>query len=243
MDGEAGAAEQGALQLRGNSSLGAGVGAVPSGQRPGVDGGPEGGRVSSAEEAAWGRGVVADARDAEGGARLLWLAAEAGNLAAVEWLLERGVGLQSLTDLDEEPMVPHPPPSPHALCSWGSPPAAHPQLLHPHSATMAAASAARSHRLPHPVFAAVRGGSEPVLDALVRAGARVDVRDARGRTPLAWAASHGHDAMITALVARGASLTAMDLQGNVPRQLAYLHRRGTTFHPPKGRTGLKHASL
>eukprot|EP00983_Pelagomonas_calceolata_P018187 570066-Pelagomonas_calceolata.AAC.3 len=76
MDGEAGAAEQGALQLRGNSSLGAGVGAVPSGQRPGVDGGPEGGRVSSAEEAAWGRGVVADARDAEGGARLLWLAAE-----------------------------------------------------------------------------------------------------------------------------------------------------------------------
>eukprot|EP00983_Pelagomonas_calceolata_P018186 570066-Pelagomonas_calceolata.AAC.2 len=59
---------------------------------------------------------------------------------------------------------------------------------------MAAASAARSHRLPHPVFAAVRGGSEPVLDALVRAGARVDVRDAR------WVGWRGSGKVLRVLV-------------------------------------------
>ena len=42
-----------------------------------------------------------------------------------------------------------------------------------------AAHAASAHRLPHPVFAAVQGGSLAVLDALIRAGARVDVRDSK----------------------------------------------------------------
>ncbi|KAF5828167.1 hypothetical protein DUNSADRAFT_18107 [Dunaliella salina] len=106
-EGEAGAAHQGALQLRASNGLGAGVGCpgdALAGQSR-LGGSLEGSEVISAEEGvSWGRGMVADARDAEGGARLLWLAAEASNLAAVEWLLERGVGKQSLTDLDEEPM-------------------------------------------------------------------------------------------------------------------------------------------
>ena len=60
-----------------------------------------------------------------------------------------------------------------------------------------------------------------VVEALLRAGARMDVVDSRGRTPLAAAAASGHTDMVRLLVARGADVLAPDIQGRVPGRLAY----------------------
>ncbi|KAG2499699.1 hypothetical protein HYH03_002634 [Edaphochlamys debaryana] len=81
----------------------------------------------------------------------------------------------------------------------------------------------------NPMFAAVRGRggvgsrrSARVVDTLLEAGARVDPRDSKGRTPLGVAAEAGDTALCAHLVACGASLIAADTQGRVPRRLAYL---------------------
>ncbi|XP_045776583.1 ankycorbin isoform X2 [Maniola jurtina] len=59
-----------------------------------------------------------------------------------------------------------------------------------------------------------RGAALEVLRALVReGGARVDVRDADGRTPLLWAASAGSAAAVLALHQAGASVDDADRDG------------------------------
>lgn len=56
-----------------------------------------------------------------------------------------------------------------------------------------------------------RGAALEVLRALLReGGARVDVRDADGRTPLLWAASAGSAAAVLALHQAGASVEDAD---------------------------------
>lgn len=79
-----------------------------------------------------------------------------------------------------------------------------------------------------PLFAAVKGGSKQVVSLLLEQGARLEVRDRKGRTPLAWCAAHGKTDMARFLHSKGASLLARDLQGNVPRVLAYKHRHAAT---------------
>lgn len=56
-----------------------------------------------------------------------------------------------------------------------------------------------------------RGAALEVLRALVKeGGARVDVRDADGRTPLLWAASAGSAAAVLALHQAGAKVDDAD---------------------------------
>lgn len=56
-----------------------------------------------------------------------------------------------------------------------------------------------------------RGAALEVLRALVKEGdARVEVRDADGRTPLLWAASAGSAAAVLALHQAGASVDDAD---------------------------------
>lgn len=63
-----------------------------------------------------------------------------------------------------------------------------------------------------------RGAALEVLRALVReGGARVDVRDADGRTPLLWAASAGSAAAVLALHQAGASVDDADRYGTADR--------------------------
>ncbi|PNW87196.1 hypothetical protein CHLRE_02g112800v5 [Chlamydomonas reinhardtii] len=92
----------------------------------------------------------------------------------------------------------------------------------------------------NPVFAAVRGGSAEVVDALLAAGARVDPRDSKGRTPLGVAAEAGDTALCRHLVAAGASLLAADTHGRVPRRLAYLANQRGTAEALSGMARLRH---
>ncbi|KAL2152845.1 hypothetical protein VTH82DRAFT_4000 [Thermothelomyces myriococcoides] len=51
---------------------------------------------------------------------------------------------------------------------------------------------------------------------LLEHGARVDIRDGQGRTPLHWAAEAGHEAVVRLLVAAGADLDAASHDGVTP---------------------------
>lgn len=68
-------------------------------------------------------------------------------------------------------------------------------------------------RLPNFITFQTRGAALEVLRALVKeGGARVDVRDADGRTPLLWAASAGSAAAVLALHTAGAKVDDADRQ-------------------------------
>lgn len=72
-----------------------------------------------------------------------------------------------------------------------------------YAAQMCGAPAATDHQ--------TRGAALEVLRALVKeGGARVDVRDADGRTPLLWAASAGSAAAVLALHQAGAKVDDAD---------------------------------
>ncbi|KAG2436211.1 hypothetical protein HXX76_006523 [Chlamydomonas incerta] len=92
----------------------------------------------------------------------------------------------------------------------------------------------------NPLFSAVLGGSAGVVDALLAAGARVDPRDSKGRTPLGVAAEAGDTALCRHLVGAGASLLAADNHGRVPRRLAYLANQRDTAEALSGMARLRH---
>ncbi|KAG2452840.1 hypothetical protein HYH02_002186 [Chlamydomonas schloesseri] len=92
----------------------------------------------------------------------------------------------------------------------------------------------------NPMFAAVRGGSADVVDALLAAGGRIDPRDSKGRTPLGIAAEAGDTALCRHLVGAGASLLAADNHGRVPRRLAYLANQRDTAEALSGMARLRH---
>lgn len=73
----------------------------------------------------------------------------------------------------------------------------------------------------HPLFVAVKHSHAGVIEALLAHGSRLDVRDSKGRTPLALAAVRGDAKMVGLLVSKGADLLAADTLGRVPRRLAY----------------------
>jgi ankyrin repeat protein len=62
-----------------------------------------------------------------------------------------------------------------------------------------------------PLHLAARDGRLEIVDVLLKAGARADIADDRGSTPLHWAA--GHPGVISILVERGASVNMVDRSG------------------------------
>lgn len=62
----------------------------------------------------------------------------------------------------------------------------------------------------NPLLAAVRHNRTEALETLLAGGARTEVRDDRGRTALAVAASNGLPHMCHILVANGASMIAIN---------------------------------
>ena len=68
------------------------------------------------------------------------------------------------------------------------------------------------------MWAAVKGNHFGVVDVLLKEGARIDVRDSKGCTPLGWAGANERGAMVQFLVDRGASMLAWNTHGNVPRR-------------------------
>lgn len=67
--------------------------------------------------------------------------------------------------------------------------------------------------------AAIRGRLDE-LEALLHAGATVDIRGENGNTALHEAALQGHAAIVTALVRAGASVALKNADGQTARELA-----------------------
>ncbi|OWR50190.1 hypothetical protein KGM_214584 [Danaus plexippus plexippus] len=169
-------------------------------------------RAACADRVLMAASHLADARDADG-LTPLHLAVVHGNVPLVQTLLAAGADVNAK---DNEQ---------HTVVHWATvcgevgalravlvsgADAATPDQhggypLH-YAAQMCGAPAATDHQ--------GRGAALEVLRALVReGGARVDVRDADGRTPLLWAASAGSAAAVLTLHQAGASVDDADRDG------------------------------
>ncbi|KAG7562477.1 hypothetical protein FFLO_02056 [Filobasidium floriforme] len=89
------------------------------------------------------------------------------------------------------------------------------------------------------LFDAVSAGQPDVVHTLVEAGAKVDEENAKGQTPLFYAASKNHLSIGRYLINKGADINHKDRASQVP-----LHRAATTgsvsllqllLNPPEGR--------
>ena len=76
------------------------------------------------------------------------------------------------------------------------------------------------------LHAAATAGHTKAIEALVKLGASISVRDERGRTPLHEAAGGGHVTAVSTLLAAGASLSARNEDRETP-----LHKAAAYGHP------------
>lgn len=67
---------------------------------------------------------------------------------------------------------------------------------------------------------AAENGHLPIVELLIRKGARLDLQDNKGHTALHGAASRGHTEIVRALIQAGAPIYTLDLQGKTPVHLA-----------------------
>ncbi|KAM3962514.1 LOW QUALITY PROTEIN: uncharacterized protein ACR2FA_003420 [Aphomia sociella] len=169
-------------------------------------------RAACADRVLMAAPALADARDADG-LTPLHLAVVHGNVPLVQTLLAAGADVNARDD--EHHTVVHwatvcgEVGSLRAVLAAGADAATPDQHggypLH-YAAQMCGAPAATDHQ--------TRGAALEVLRALVKeGGARVDVRDADGRTPLLWAASAGSAAAVLALHQAGAKVDDADRDG------------------------------
>ncbi|CAB3246127.1 unnamed protein product [Arctia plantaginis] len=169
-------------------------------------------RAACADRVLMAAPALADARDADG-LTPLHLAVVHGNVPLVQTLLAAGADVNARDD--EHHTVVHwatvcgEVGALRAVLAAGADAATPDQHggypLH-YAAQMCGAPAATDHQS--------RGAALEVLRALVKeGGARVDVRDADGRTPLLWAASAGSAAAVLALHQAGSKVDDADRDG------------------------------
>jgi ankyrin repeat protein len=77
-----------------------------------------------------------------------------------------------------------------------------------------------------PLHSAVAGGNEEVVEALLGAGAEVEVRQERGFTPLMGAAAGGRVELVERLLAAGADKGAQNDDGKTALDFAREHHHG-----------------
>ncbi|MBN2293347.1 MAG: ankyrin repeat domain-containing protein [Pirellulales bacterium] len=70
------------------------------------------------------------------------------------------------------------------------------------------------------IHAAASGGHQEAVEKLLRGGTNVNLRDARGRTPLHMAAMGGHRRLVALLLKKGADINARDQDNLTPLQVA-----------------------
>jgi hypothetical protein len=76
------------------------------------------------------------------------------------------------------------------------------------------------------LLTAAARGDTPRVEALLGAGAKLEIRDKRGRTPLLCAAAAGHADTVHALLAKGADPAARDREGLTAYGLALFSSEG-----------------
>jgi ankyrin repeat protein len=137
-----------------------------------------------------------DERD-EIGRTALSIAAEIGDIEAVQRLLKKGAGLEVADEDGYTPLL------------WAA--------SNGHEATVrlllgagARADAADQRYGRTPLSWAASKGHETVVRLLLERGAEVDAADNSRRTPLSWAASRGQEATVLLLIENGADIESCD---------------------------------
>ncbi len=142
-------------------------------------------------------------------------AAQEGQAAVVELLLESGVPIEAKGGNDNTPL--------HVAARDGH--AATVELL----LRRGAALEARCDDDATPLDLASRGGHTQVIELLLHAGASAATKNRKGATPLHYAAFGGREKAIALLLAAGAPTGARDMNGRTPGDLARMGGRATTF--------------
>jgi ankyrin repeat protein len=159
------------------------------------------------------RAVLAAGADANAGIGPdhgpLEVAAAAGNLAAVQLLLEHGAR-PDFTDSAGRSLL--------HLLAWGAPKGLEiAELLLSHGLDVNHPDSARHET---PLHRLARAGRTAAIRLLAAHGATIDARDIRQRTPLLAAAEAGNVVAIEALIEAGAAIDATDLDGITPLSAA-----------------------
>ena len=80
-------------------------------------------------------------------------------------------------------------------------------------------------------YAAAGSGDPEVIAALIEAGAELNARDSRGRTPLHWTVSNSEPrAAVSALIRGGAEIDAVDENGETPVRRAEREGNAAAMH-------------
>ncbi|KEY74727.1 hypothetical protein S7711_05474 [Stachybotrys chartarum IBT 7711] len=138
----------------------------------------------------------------------LMVASVFGLSALVQWLLDKGAGIESRDNTGETAL------------SWavrrGN--EAIVQLLLHNGAKIES----RGDRSRTPLSWAVRSGNEAMAQLLLDNGAEIDSRDYRGRTPLSWAIMSWNEAMVQLLLDHDADVDSRDDRGRTPLSWAIM---------------------
>jgi ankyrin repeat protein len=139
----------------------------------------------------------------------LEIAVAAGNLGAVQLLLEHGARLDFIDSSGRSLLH---------LLAWGSPKGLEiAELLLVHGLDVNHQDSARRET---PLHRLARSGRTPSIRLLAAHGATIDARDVRQRTPLLMAAEAGNVVALEALIDAGATIDAVDLDGVTPLSAA-----------------------
>ncbi|XP_068263242.1 CARD- and ANK-domain containing inflammasome adapter protein-like [Nyctibius grandis] len=76
---------------------------------------------------------------------------------------------------------------------------------------------------------AAANGHLMIMEYLISKGAKIDVKDEKGRTPLHRAAEKGHGEAVKVLLQRGASMYSLDTEGKTPLHLAAQNNHSHTL--------------
>ena len=150
-----------------------------------------------------------DSKD-DGGYTALSRAAQVGQVAVVQSLIERGAEIESKNSWGRTPL------SEAAGCGHE----AVVQLLIERDDVDIESTDADGRT---PLSWAARYGHEVTVRLLIERNANIESRDADGRTPLSWAARYGHEVIVRLLIQRGANIASEGRRGATPLPWAAMH--------------------
>jgi ankyrin repeat protein len=150
-------------------------------------------------------------------------AAQKGQLRVAEFILKKGVNIETATGSEGATTVPPGSTALHIAATFGR--KAMTDLLLDHKANPNATDS----RGATPLHIAARKGFRTVVETLIAGGAKVASRDRAGQTPLHYTAEAGHNSITVQLLEHGAPIDLTDRSGATALTLAVAYKQAAVL--------------